>query len=422
MFSVKDFNFKGKKALIRVDFNVPLNHNRQITDDTRIRECLPTINKVLNDGGAVILMTHLGRPNGYEADYSLTPIAPLLSKLIGRNVVFTRDLFGPKTFEYASKMKMGEVIMLENLRFYPEEEKGDDKFASELAKLADVYINDAFATSHRAHTSVCHVAKQFPDDRKFFGLLMENEVENLDKMLLDAPAPFTAIIGGAKVSTKIGVLRNLVDKVDNLIIGGGMAFTFLKALGGKVGSSIYEENKIDDAKEIVQSVMLKGVNLFLPTDVLVADGFSNEANFKVVSADDVPNGWMGLDIGPKTRRRFAEIINNSQTILWNGPMGVFEMENFRQGTKSIAIAVAGATISGSFSLVGGGDSVAAINQYNLADQMSYVSTGGGAMLEYLEGRELPGIASIRKKGSALKAKPAEAKAAPVKKRVIRKLR
>ena len=422
MFSVKDFNFKGKKALIRVDFNVPLNHNRQITDDTRIRECLPTINKVLNDGGAVILMTHLGRPNGYEADYSLTPIAPLLSKLIGRNVVFTRDLFGPKTFEFAANLKMGEVIMLENLRFYPEEEKGDDKFASELASLADVYINDAFATSHRAHTSVCTVAKYFADDKKFFGLLMENEVENLDKLLLDAPAPFTAIIGGAKVSTKIGVLRNLVDKVDNLIIGGGMAFTFLKALGGKVGSSIYEENKIEDAKEIVQSVMLKGVNLFLPTDVLVADGFSNEAQFNIVSADNVPDNWMGLDIGPKTRRRFAEIINNSQTILWNGPMGVFEMENFRQGTKSIAIAVAGATISGSYSLVGGGDSVAAINQYNLADQMSYVSTGGGAMLEYLEGRELPGIKVIRSKSLTAKAKPAAAKAAIVKKRVIRKLR
>lgn len=420
MFSIKDYNFKGKKAVIRVDFNVPLNHNRQITDDTRIRECLPTINKVLNDGGAVILLTHLGRPNGYEADYSLTPIAPLLSKLIGRNVTFTRDLFGPKTHDYASKMKMGEVIMLENLRFYPEEEKGDDKFASELASLGDVYINDAFATSHRAHTSVCTIAKYFPDGKKFFGLLMENEIENLDKLLLEAPAPFTAIIGGAKVSTKIGVLKNLVDKVDNLIIGGGMAFTFLKALGGKVGTSIYEEEKIEDAKQIVQAVMLKGVNLFLPTDVMVADGFSNEAQFQIVAADDVPKGWMGLDIGPKTRRRFAEIINNSQTILWNGPMGVFEMDNFRQGTKSIAIAVAGATISGSFSLVGGGDSVAAINQYNLADQMSYVSTGGGAMLEYLEGKELPGIGVIRKKGKIIK----KTSSAPshIKKHVIRKIR
>jgi phosphoglycerate kinase len=423
MFSIKNYNFKGKKALIRVDFNVPLNHNRQITDDTRIRECLPTINKVLNDGGAVILMTHLGRPNGYEADYSLTPLAPLLSKLIGRNVIFTRDLFGPKTHDFAKNLKMGEVIMLENLRFYPEEERGDEKFAAEIASLADVYINDAFATSHRAHTSVCTVAKKFPEGKKFFGLLMENEIENLDKLLRDAPAPFTAIIGGAKVSTKIGVLRNLVDKVDNLIIGGGMAFTFLKALGGKVGSSIYEEDKIESARQIVQEVMLKGVNLYLPTDMLVSSGFSNEAEFMTVSADNVPDGWMGLDIGPKTRRRFAEIINNSQTILWNGPMGVFEMENFRQGTKSIAIAVAGATISGSFSLVGGGDSVAAINQYNLADQMSYVSTGGGAMLEYLEGRELPGIQVIRGNNKENKPKKASERAAPVaKKRVIRKLR
>jgi phosphoglycerate kinase len=422
MYSVKDYNFKGKRALVRVDFNVPLNHNRQITDDTRIRECLPTINKVLNDGGAVILMTHLGRPNGYEADYSLTPIAPLLSKLIGRNVIFTRDLFGPKTLEYAQKMKMGEVIMLENLRFYPEEEKGDDKFASELASLGDVYINDAFATSHRAHTSVSTIAKYFKDDKKFFGLLLENEIENLDKLLLEAPAPFTAIIGGAKVSTKIGVLRNLVDKVDNLIIGGGMAFTFLKALGGKVGTSICEDDKVGDASQIVQAVMLKGVNLFLPTDVMVADGFSNEAQFQIVPADNVPNGWMGLDIGPKTRRRFAEIINNSQTILWNGPMGVFEMDNFRQGTKSIAIAVAGATISGSFSLVGGGDSVAAINQYNLADQMSYVSTGGGAMLEYLEGKDLPGIIAIRKKGKIIKRIVSPSSPTHIKKRVIRKIR
>lgn len=395
MLSIKDYNFRGKKALIRVDFNVPLNHNRQISDETRIRESIPTINKILQDGGAVILMTHLGRPNGHEADYSLTPIVPLLSKLLGKNVVFTRDLFGPKTFEYAKNMQMGDVILLENLRFYPEEEKGDEKFAKELASLADIYINDAFATSHRAHSSVCHVAKYFDNQKKYFGLLMENEIENLDKVLFDCPPPFTAIIGGAKVSTKIGVIKNLLGKVDNLIIGGGMAFTFIKALGGKVGDSIYEEDKIESARQIVQEVMLKGVNLFLPTDMMVANGFSNEADFMTVSADNIPNGWMGLDIGPKTRRRFAEIINNSQTILWNGPMGVFEMENFRQGTKSIAIAVASATISGSFSLVGGGDSVAAINQYNLADQMSYVSTGGGAMLEYLEGKDLPGIKAIR---------------------------
>ena len=396
MYSIKDLNFKGKKALIRVDFNVPLNHNLQIMDDTRIRESLPTIFKVLNDGGTVILMSHLGRPNGYEPDYSLTPIVPLLSKLLGRNVIFTRDLFGPKTFEVCGKMKPGEVALLENLRFYPEEEAGDEKFAQELASLADIYINDAFATSHRNHTSVSTIVKYFGENA-YFGLLLENEIENLDRILYKAESPFTAIIGGAKVSTKIGVIKNLLNKVDNMIIGGGMAFTFIKALGGKVGDSIIEEDKIEVARSIIQEVMLKGVNLYLPTDAIIANGFSNEAETKLVSADSIPNGWMGLDIGPKTRRRFAEIINHSQTILWNGPMGVFEMDKFKQGTKSIAIAVASATISGSFSLVGGGDSVAAINQYNLADQMSYVSTGGGAMLEYLEGKELPGIAAIRNK-------------------------
>ncbi len=396
MVSVKDLSFKGKKVLIRVDFNVPLNHNHQIMDDTRIRESLPTIMKVLNDGGTVILMSHLGRPNGYEPDYSLTPIVPVLSKMLGRNVIFTRDLFGPKTYEVCGKMKPGEVALLENLRFYPEEEAGDEKFAQDLAKLADIYVNDAFATSHRKHTSVATIVKYF-NENAYFGLLLENEIQNLDKVLFEAEPPFTAIIGGAKVSTKIGVIKNLLNKVDNMIIGGGMAFTFIKALGGKVGDSIIEEHKIDLARSIIQEVMLKGVNLYLPTDAIIANGFSNEAATQIVSADSIPDGWMGLDIGPKTRRRFAEIITHSQTILWNGPMGVFEMENFCQGTKSIAIAVASATISGSFSLVGGGDSVAAINQYNLADKMSYVSTGGGAMLEYLEGKELPGIAAIRKK-------------------------
>lgn len=408
MTSIKDVSFKGKKVLIRVDFNVPLNHNRQIMDDTRIRESLPTILKVLNDGGTVILMSHLGRPNGYEPDYSLTPIVPLLSKLLGRNVIFTRDLFGPKTFEVCGKMKEGEVALLENLRFYPEEEAGDEKFAHELSKLADVYINDAFATSHRKHTSVATIVKYF-NENAYFGLLLENEIYNLDKVLFEAEPPFTAIIGGAKVSTKIGVIKNLLNKVDNMIIGGGMAFTFIKALGGKVGDSIIEDDKIELAKSIIQEVMLKGVNLYLPTDAVIANGFSNEAATQVVSADSIPDGWMGLDIGAKTRRRFAEIINHSQTILWNGPMGVFEMENFRQGTKSIAIAVASATISGSFSLIGGGDSVAAINQYNLADQMSYVSTGGGAMLEYLEGRELPGIDAIRKKNATEPKKTAKKK-------------
>ena len=394
MYSINDINFKGKKTLIRVDFNVPLNHNRQVVDDTRIRESIPTINKVLNDGGSVILMSHLGRPNGYEPDYSLTPIVPVLSKLLGRNVIFTRDLFGPKTFEVCGKMKPGEVAMMENLRFYFEEEAGDEKFAKELAGLADYYVNDAFATSHRSHTSVCTIAKHFKG-KSFFGLLLENEIKNLDRVLFNPEPSFTAIIGGAKVSTKIGIIKNIINKVDNLIIGGGMSFTFIEALGGKVGDSIIEHEKIELAKTIVKEVMLKGVNLFLPTDAIIANGFSNEAECKLVAADDIPKGWMGLDIGPKSRRRYAEIINHSQTILWNGPMGVFEMENFRQGTKSIAIAVASATISGSFSLIGGGDSVAALNQFNLADQMSYVSTGGGAMLEYLEGKDLPGIQAIR---------------------------
>lgn len=411
MFSINDINFKGKKALIRVDFNVPLNHNRQVMDDTRIRESIPTINKVLNDGGSVILMTHLGRPNGYEADYSLTPIVPVLSKLLGRNVIFTRDLFGPNTFEVCGKMKTGEVAMMENLRFYPEEESGNEKFAKDIASLGDVYINDAFATSHRSHASVCTIAKYFKG-KSYFGHLLEGEIKNLDRVLFDAQPSFTAIIGGAKVSTKIGIIKNIINKVDNLIIGGGMSFTFMEALGGKVGSSIIERDRIDLAKSIVQEVMLKGVNLYLPTDAVISNGFSNEAQFKTVSSDHIPSGWMGLDIGPKSCRRFAEIINHSQTILWNGPMGVFEMENFRQGTKSIAIAVASATISGSFSLIGGGDTVAVLNQFNLTDQMSYVSTGGGAMLEYLEGKDLPGIEAIRgpqTDGAPVKAKVSASK-------------
>lgn len=394
MKTVADTNFKGKKVLIRVDFNVPLNHNRQIADDTRIRESLPTIKKVLEDGGSVILMSHLGRPKGgFEADYSLTPIVPVLSQLLNKNVIFTRDLFGPKTFEYCEKLLPGEVLMLENLRFYPEEEGADEKFAKELASLGDAYINDAFATAHRAHASTATIAQYFPDN-KYFGLLLANEIKNLNKVLHEATPPFTAIIGGAKVSTKISIIKNLLNKVDNLIIGGGMAFTFIKALGGNVGSSLIEEDKIDVAKSIVQEVMLKGINLYIPTDAVVANSFSNDASFKTVNADNIEEGWMGLDIGKKTCRRYAEIITHSSTILWNGPMGVFEMSNFKQGTKSVAIAVSSATISGSFSLIGGGDSVAAINEYNLTDQISYVSTGGGAMLEYIEGKELPGVKAL----------------------------
>jgi len=394
MKNISDVNFNGKKVLIRVDFNVPLNHNRQITDDTRIVESLPTINKVLNDGAAVILMAHLGRPKGgFEEDYTLTPIVPHLSKLLNRNIIFSRDLFGQKTMDVAAKLKPGEILLLENLRFYPEEINGDVEFAKKLASLGDAYINDAFGTAHREHASTATIAQFFPK-AKYFGLLLENEIENLEKLLNKSQAPFTAIIGGAKVSSKIDIIKNLLPKVDNMIIGGGMAFTFIKALGGKVGNSLIEEDKIGVAREMVQEMMLKGVNLYLPTDALISETFSNDSHFQVVCADDIEENWMGLDIGPKSCKRFAEIINNSQTILWNGPMGVFEMDRFKQGTKSIAIAVASATISGAFSAVGGGDSVAALNQYNLADQISYVSTGGGAMLEYLEGRVLPGVKAI----------------------------
>lgn len=395
LHTVNNFNFKGKKVLIRVDFNVPLNHNRQISDETRIRESLPTIKKILNDGASVILMSHLGRPKGgFEYDYSLTPIVPVLSKLLKTNIIFNRDPFSENTKKVTSQLKPGEVVLLENLRFYPEEENGDENFAKELASLADIYVNDAFATSHRNHCSVAVVPRYFKKENKYFGLLLANEINNLEKVLNEGKSPFTAIVGGAKVSNKITIIKNLIPKVDNMIIGGGMAFTFIKALGGKVGASLIEDDKIPIAKEMVQEMMLKGVNLYLPTDAVVADSFSNESHFKCVPADAIQDGWMGLDIGKKSCRRFAEIITKSQTILWNGPMGVFEMSNFKQGTKAIAIAVASATISGSYSLIGGGDSVAAINQYNLADQLSYVSTGGGAMLEYIEGRELPGVAAL----------------------------
>jgi phosphoglycerate kinase len=394
MKTVADVNFKGKKVLVRVDYNVPLNHNRQITDDTRIKESIPTIKKILDDGGSVILMSHLGRPKGgYEDDYSLTPIVPTLSNYLGRKVIFTRDLFGEKTKRVAKDLQPGEVALLENMRFYPEEEAGDEGFAKELASIADAYVNDAFATAHRAHASTATVAKFFPND-KYFGLLLASEIRNLDYILNGAQPPFTAIIGGAKVSSKLHIIKNLLNRVDNLIIGGGMAFTFIKALGGKIGNSLYEEEYLDEAKFIINEAMRKGVNILFPTDVIAADGFSNDANVIEIDADNIDDEWMGLDIGKRTRRRFAELINKSQTILWNGPMGVFELSNFKQGTKAMAIAVSSATISGSYSLVGGGDSVAAINQYNLADQISYVSTGGGAMLEYLEGKTLPGIQAL----------------------------
>ncbi len=393
--SINDIDFKGMKVLIRVDFNVPLNQNQEIVDDTRIKESLPTIQKIIDQGGMPILMTHLGRPKGHEPNFSLIPIAIHLSKLLNKNVLFDRELFSDRTKEAIKKMKNGDVALLENLRFYKEEEEGDEKFAKNLADLADIYINDAFGTAHRAHCSTTTVAKFFPD-KKYFGLLLENEIENLNKVLNTDKRPFTAIIGGAKVSTKIDVIKNLINRVDNMLIGGGMAFTFVKALGGDVGNSLIEMDKLEIARDIASEMMRKGVNLFLPSDAIIANSFSNEAETRWSEADNIPDGWMGLDIGQRSIRRFAEIINNSETLLWNGPMGVFEFERFKQGTKSLAISTASATIRGAFSLIGGGDSVAAINRYNLADQISYVSTGGGAMLEFLEGKELPAIKAIMK--------------------------
>jgi phosphoglycerate kinase len=394
MKGIEKINFKGKRVLIRVDFNVPLNQNQEIVDDTRIRESLPTIEKVINDGGSAILMTHLGRPKGHEPSFSLMPIAIHLTKLLRKNVVFDRELFGPRTKEELSKLEFGSVALLENLRFYKEEEAADEVFAKNLSELADIYINDAFGTAHREHASTATVAKYFKKN-KFAGLLLEDEINNLNKTLSADKRPFTAIIGGAKVSTKIDVIRNLINKVDNMIIAGGMAFTFIKALGGNVGNSIFEEDKLTIAKEAISEMMRKGVNVYLPVDAIIADRFSNDATVGYSEADNISENWMGLDIGQRSIRRFAEIVNSSETILWNGPLGVFEFEKFKQGTKSMAISVASATIRGAYSLIGGGDSVAAINRYNLADQVSYVSTGGGAMLEYLEGKTLPAIKALK---------------------------
>lgn len=395
MQGIEKVNFKGKRVLIRVDFNVPLNQNQEIVDDTRIRESLPTIHKVINEGGSVILMTHLGRPKGHEPSFSLMPIAIHLTKLLNKNVVFDRELFGPRTKDVIQSLEPGSVALLENLRFYPEEEAADETFAKNLSELADIYINDAFGTAHREHASTATVAKYFKKN-KYAGLLLEDEIKNLNRALTAEKRPFTAIIGGAKVSTKIDVIKNLINKVDNMIIAGGMAFTFIKALGGNVGDSIYEEEKIGLAKEAISEMMRKGVNVYLPVDAMISDRFSNESVIHYSEADNIPAKWMGLDIGQRSIRRFAEIVNSSETILWNGPLGVFEFENFKQGTKSMAISVASATIRGAYSLIGGGDSVAAINRYNLADQVSYVSTGGGAMLEYLEGKVLPAIKALEK--------------------------
>ncbi|HQN98240.1 MAG TPA: phosphoglycerate kinase [Bacteroidales bacterium] len=391
MKTIDNFNFKNKRALIRVDFNVPLDDKFQITDTTRIDATLPTIRKILNDGGCVILMSHLGRPKDGPSDkYSLRHLLPYLKKVTGVEVKFAPDCIGQDTLKMASELKPGEILLLENLRFYKEEEKGDEEFAGKLAKLGDVYVNDAFGTAHRAHASTAIIAKFFPQ-AKMFGYVMGNELAALKKVLEEAEHPFTAILGGAKVSGKIEIIRNLMQRVDNLIIGGGMMYTFIKAQGGKVGNSLVEDELIPVALETLEKAKQLGIKVLLPVDVVIADKFDNEANRKICQSDEIPDGWIGLDIGPKTIELFKDVITHSKTLLWNGPMGVFEMSNFETGTVAVAQCIAEATTKGAYSLVGGGDSVAAINKYQLANQVSYVSTGGGAMLEYIEGKELPGV-------------------------------
>jgi phosphoglycerate kinase len=397
MSEFSQHNFKDEKALVRVDFNVPLDDDFKITDDTRMKSAIPTIKKMLSDGGSVILMSHFGRPkSGPEDKFSLKHLLPHLQELLGNTkVLFADDCIGNDAQQKAKDLKPGEVLLLENLRFYKEEEKGDEAFAKKLSDLGDVYVNDAFGTAHRAHASTAIIAKFFPGDKKMFGLLMNSEVANAEKILHSSEKPFTAILGGAKVSDKIEIIENLLNKANHIIIGGGMAYTFLKAQGKEIGSSLCEEDKLDLANEILVKAKEKNVAFHLPVDSVVADKFSNEADTKMVTNDHIEKGWMGLDIGAESIKQFTGVIMESKTILWNGPMGVFEMQKFQAGTKAIAEAIAAATQKGAYSLVGGGDSVAAVNEFNLADKVSYVSTGGGALLEYFEGKELPGIKAIR---------------------------
>jgi len=396
MTNLRDFNFKGKKALIRVDFNVPLDKEYNITDDTRITASIPTIKKILNDGGSVILMSHLGRPKeGPTEKYSLKHLLKRVSELVGTEVQFANDCIGPEAIQKAASLQPGQVLLLENLRFYKEEEKGDEAFAEKLSKLGDVYVNDAFGTAHRAHASTAVIAKFFSSQNKMFGLLMEGEVSSAEKVLHSSAKPFTAIIGGAKVSDKILIIENLLERATDIIIGGGMAYTFYKAMGGHVGKSLVEEDRVETAKDLLKKADTKGVCIHLPSDSIIADKFAEDAEVSSALSNTVPEGWMGLDIGQMACETFTKVIHNSKTILWNGPMGVFEMHKFQHGTKCVAQAIAEATQNGAFSLIGGGDSVSAINQFGFADKVSYVSTGGGAMLEYFEGKELPGIAAIK---------------------------
>jgi phosphoglycerate kinase len=418
MKMIQDFNFKGKKAIVRVDFNVPLDKKTfVVTDDTRIRGALLTINKILSDGGCLILMSHLGRPEGRMEKYSLKPVLPVLENHLGKKVLFADDCLGESAVTMSAALKPGEILLLENVRFYPEEEgkpilpenvteeekkaaKAEMKvkqkeMAKKLATYADIYVNDAFGTAHRAHATTAVMADFFPVENKMFGFLINSELAAMDKVLNNSQKPFTAIMGGAKVSDKILLIENLLNRVDNLIIGGGMTYTFVKAMGGKIGKSLCEEDKLELALSLIQKAKDKGVKLYLPVDSLNGDKFDNEAATSITAVDAVEDGWMGLDIAEKSIKLFSDVIENSKSILWNGPMGVFEMEKFSKGTTAVANAIAAATAKGAYSLIGGGDSVAAINKNGLADKVSYVSTGGGAMLEYMEGKKLPGITAIR---------------------------
>ncbi len=403
MTKFSDYNFDGQRALIRVDFNVPIKDGK-ITDDTRIRAALPTIKKVLDDGGSVVLMSHLGRPHKDMekkaektlANFTLKPVAEHLSQLLGKEVQFAADSIGDEAAQKAKDLKAGEVLLLENLRYYKEEEKGDAAFAEKLAKLGDVYVNDAFGTAHRAHASTAIIANSFASDKKMFGLLMESEINAAESVLSNTKKPFTAIIGGAKVSDKILIIENLLDTATDIIIGGGMAYTFFKAQGCNIGNSLCEDDRLDMARELLEKAKAKDVCIHLPSDSIIADKFAADASTSSSQNENIPDGWMGLDIGHMACDMFSKVIRESKTILWNGPMGVFEMEKFQHGTKCIADAVAEATAEGAYSLVGGGDSVAAVNKFGYTDKVSYVSTGGGALLEYFEGKELPGIAAIKK--------------------------